>query len=180
MWVGQEGYSSIIQYYCMVHYHFGLTMLLSVPVTCWSNLKLLHVSGLKCWSSINKNYCMKPGHRYLLVQSIVHFWLAQIFKILVNSTLQSTSFDYMWSIFADFGTLMSIVFSVISAKKGREDFLNRGGAVPRGRGGGELDSAELDTGSILNEWWMRLGMIWNVGQLGKCYPPRPKSDANEK
>ena len=135
MWVGQEGYSSIIQHYCMVHYHFGLTMLLSVPVTCWSNLKLLHVSGLKCWSSINKNYCMKPGHRYLLVQSIVHFWLAQIFKILVNSTLQSTSFDYMWSIFADFGTLMSIVFSVISAKKGREDFLNRGGAVPRGRGG---------------------------------------------
>ena len=58
----------------------------------------------------------------------------------------------MWSIFDDFGTLMSIVFSVISAKKGREDFLNRGGAVPRGRGGGgELDRAELDTGSILNE-----------------------------
>lgn len=57
---------------------------------------------------------------------------------------------------------------------------NRGGAVPREGGGGELGSAELDTGSILNEWWMRLGMIWNVGQLGKCYPPRPKGDANEK
>ena len=23
-------------------------------------------------------------------------------------------------------------------------------------------------------------MIWNAGQLGKCYPPRPKGDANEK
>lgn len=45
----------------------------------------------------------------------------------------------MWSIFADFGTLMSIVFSVISAKKGREDFVNRGGAVPEGgRGGRDL------------------------------------------
>ena len=41
----------------------------------------------------------------------------------------------MWSIFDDFGTLMSIVFSVISAKKGREDFVNRGGAVPGGGGG---------------------------------------------
>lgn len=89
----------------------------------------------------------------------------------------------MWSIFADFGTLMSIVFSVIWVKKGREDFVNRTEeAQCRGRGGGagELGSAELDTGSILNEWWMRLGMIWNVGQLGKCYPPRPKGDANEK
>ena len=58
----------------------------------------------------------------------------------------------MWSIFADFGTLMSIVFSVISAKKGREDFVNRGGAVPvGGGGGGGLGSAELNTGSILNE-----------------------------
>ena len=55
----------------------------------------------------------------------------------------------MWSIFADFGTLMSIVFSVISAKKGREDSVNRGGAVPGGGGG--LGSAELDTESILNE-----------------------------
>ena len=58
----------------------------------------------------------------------------------------------MWSIFDDFGTLMSIVFSVIWVKKGREDFVNRTEeAQCRGRGGGELGSAELDTGSILNE-----------------------------
>lgn len=46
----------------------------------------------------------------------------------------------MWSIFADFGTLMSIVFSVISVKKGREDFVNRTEEAQfRGRGeGGNL------------------------------------------